>query len=61
MKIGDEVNFVEERKFGRPQIGDTGVIINESKDKAAVLIRLYYQGGTYTDKWMMKERVEVIE
>lgn len=61
MKIGDKVKFVEERKFGRPQIGDTGVIINESKDKAAVLIRLYYKGGVYTDKWVMKESVEVVE
>ena len=61
MKIGDKVKFVEERKFGRPQIGDTGIVVDESKDGIAILIRLYYQGCTYQDKWVMKESVEVNE
>ena len=61
MKIGDKVKFVAERKFGRPQIGDTGIVIDESKDGRAILIRLYYQGCTYQDKWVMKESVGVIE
>lgn len=61
MKIGDKVKFVEERKFGRPQIGDTGIIVDESKDGRAILIRVYYQGCTCQDKWVMKESVEVVE
>lgn len=61
MKIGDEVKFVNERKFGRPQIGDTGIILDESKDGCAILIRVYYQGCTCQDKWVMKEIVEVVE